>query len=90
MDNKKIAADGYKKLGPMSGKEKKLVVLFVLALVGWATSTITKLDPSAVAIAFVALAILTGIVSLGQGAGMQERLEHPDLVRRHRVACQWP
>jgi len=63
VDNKKIAADGYKKLGPMSANEKKLVVLFVLALIGWATSTITKLDPSAVAIAFVALAILTGIVT---------------------------
>jgi DASS family divalent anion:Na+ symporter len=63
VDNKKIAAEGYKKLGPMSGKEKKLVVLFVLALVGWSTSTITKLDPSAVALAFVAAAILTGIVT---------------------------
>ncbi|MGA2990198.1 MAG: DASS family sodium-coupled anion symporter [Candidatus Korobacteraceae bacterium] len=63
VDNKKIAAEGYKRLGPMSGNEKKLVVLFVLALIGWSTSTITKLDPSAVAIAFVALAILTGIVT---------------------------
>ncbi len=63
VDNKRIAAEGYKKLGPMSGKEKRLVILFVLALVGWATSTITKLDPAAVALAFVAAAILTGIVS---------------------------
>jgi DASS family divalent anion:Na+ symporter len=66
VDNKSIAAEGSKRLGPITTREKKLAVLFTLALAGWATSTLTKLDPSAVALAFLAVALITGVISWGK------------------------
>ena len=38
----------------MTGKEKLLVIFFVLAILGWATSSFTKLDGTAVALLFFA------------------------------------
>ena len=53
-DNKKLSRQGLEELGPMSRREKILSVLFVLAIVGWGTGSLTKIDATTVAIAFVA------------------------------------
>lgn len=63
VDNKKIAKEGYEKIGPMSRREKILAVLFVMAIIGWATGSITKIDSTAVALALLAMCILTGVIS---------------------------
>lgn len=63
VDNKTIAREGYEKIGPMSRQEKILAVLFVLAIVGWATGTITKIDSTAVALALLSLSLLTGVIT---------------------------
>jgi len=63
IDNKVIAAKGLKELGPMTFKEKMLAFLFVLATIGWATGSITKIDSTAVAIGFITLCLITGVVS---------------------------
>lgn len=63
VDNKAIAKSGYEKLGPMSRREKILAVLFVFAIIGWATGSITKIDSTAVALALLALSMLTGVIS---------------------------
>ena len=39
IDNKKIAEDGLAKLGPMKGSEKGLIVIALLAIVGWILPT---------------------------------------------------
>lgn len=63
VDNKKIAQEGYKKLGPMSRQEKILGVLFILAILGWATGTITKIDSTSIALSLLAMCLLTGVIS---------------------------
>jgi anion transporter len=63
IDNKALAAKGLAELGPMSKREIILAVLFVLAILGWATGTITKFDATAVAICFLAAALVCGVVS---------------------------
>lgn len=62
IDNKKLAADGLAELGPMSRREKILAVLFVLAILGWATGTITKINATAVAVCFLTAALVSGVV----------------------------
>ncbi len=54
LDNKTIAAEGLKELGPMSFREKSLIVFFVLAIAGWVTGGVTKIDATAVALGVVA------------------------------------
>ena len=71
IDNKKMAADGLKELGPMSGKEKILIVLFFLAILGWTTGSITKIETQAVALAVMSLIMVTGI------------LTWEDMIRQH-------
>lgn len=63
INNKEIAAEGLKEIGPMTVKEKTLAALFVLAILGWATGSITKIDTTAVAITFMTSCLLTGVVS---------------------------
>jgi len=63
VDNKAIAKEGYEKIGPMSRREKILAISFVLAIIGWATGTITKVDSTAVALALLAVSMLTGVIS---------------------------
>ena len=63
LDNKKIAATGFAEIGPMSGKEKILAGLFVLAILGWSTGSITKINSTAVAVSFVAACLVTKVVS---------------------------
>ena len=53
-NHKELAAQGLREIGPMTGKEKLLVIFFVLAILGWATSSFTNLDGTAVALLFFA------------------------------------
>lgn len=62
IDNKKIAIEGLKELGPLSRKETILIALFVLAVTGWATGGITRIDATAVAIGFLASCLFTRII----------------------------
>lgn len=62
-DHKRIAADGLEELGPMQNKEKLLVIFFVLAILGWATSSITKIDGTAVALLFFACCAIFKLIS---------------------------
>ena len=63
IDNKEIYRKGMEEIGPMSGKEKILAFLFILAIIGWATGNITKINSTAVAVGFVAACLVTGVVS---------------------------
>ena len=77
VDNKKIAEDGLRELGPMSTKEKFLVSLFVLALLGWMMPSVLKeffgitrfmgvkiaMDATSVAVGIMALTFITGVMS---------------------------
>lgn len=62
-DNRKLADEGLKELGPISRSEIKLAILFVFALLGWGTSMFTKLNSTGIAIAFCTLSLLLGILS---------------------------
>lgn len=46
----------------MSNKEKILLGLFVLAIVAWATSSITKINSTSVVLGFIALSLITGVL----------------------------
>lgn len=61
-DNKAVSAAGLAELGPLSRREVILAILFVSAIVLWATGTWTKIDAAAVAIALVAACLLFGVV----------------------------
>ncbi|MDR1018312.1 MAG: anion permease [Lachnospiraceae bacterium] len=64
-DVKPIAKEGLKKLGKITNKEKMLLVLFVLAILGWMLgSKITFLDLGMKIVGFVFLAavLVTGIL----------------------------
>jgi DASS family divalent anion:Na+ symporter len=63
VNNVEIAARGLRELGPISARERRLALLFVLAITGWATSGITHLDASAVAIAFVGACLVGGVTT---------------------------
>lgn len=55
IDNVRIAREGLAAIGPMSSKEKILLCLFVLAIIGWATSSYTKINSTAVVLGFIAV-----------------------------------
>lgn len=63
IDEQMIADSGAGKGAAMSGREKMLALLFVLAIVGWATGSITKIDTVAVAFGVLSLALLTKVIS---------------------------
>lgn len=63
IDNKALAEKGLVEIGSMSWREKALGALFILAVIGWATTNITNIDPTTVAISFLAALLLTGVVS---------------------------
>ncbi len=64
IDNKKLAADGLAKLGPMKMSEKILAVVFILALIGWALPSIGfDLSPTAVALVAMTIVFLAGIIT---------------------------
>ncbi len=70
IDSHAIADEGLKELGPMSGREKSLIAIFILALVGWALPSILtqgfgikfSLDATAVAIVAMVAALVTGVI----------------------------
>lgn len=62
VDNIRIAKEGLDAIGPMTGKEKLLLGLFVLAIIGWATSSYTGLNSTGVVLGFIALCLMTGIL----------------------------
>ncbi len=66
VDNKAIAKAGREELGPMSRREKTLAALFVIAIIGWMTGEITGIATAAIALAFLALATVTGVISWSQ------------------------
>lgn len=63
VDNKALAKAGREEIGPMSTKEKILAGLFVLAILGWLTGSITKIPTTAIALGFLAVATLTNVIS---------------------------
>ena len=64
IDNKKLAADGLAKLGPMKMSEKVLAVVFILALIGWALPSIGfDLSPTAVALVAMTVVFFAGIIT---------------------------
>lgn len=63
IDNKKIAADGLAKLGPMKASEKGLIVIAILAILGWVLPTFGfKIDATAVAIVAMLATFVFGII----------------------------
>lgn len=63
LDHKQLSAEGLRRLGPMSGREKILLMLFILAVLGWTTGNITHIETTAVALAVLSLIMLTGILT---------------------------
>lgn len=66
IDNINLSQKGLTELGPVSTREKWLIVLFVLAILGWATDSITQIGATYIAISFVAMILLTGVVTWDQ------------------------
>ena len=62
INNKEISQQGLKQIGPATRREKTLVMLFVLAVLGWATGGITNIDATAVAVGFIGACLITGVV----------------------------
>lgn len=70
VDNKAIASAGLQELGPMKQSEKGLVVVFILALLGWSMPAVLSqgfgikvaLNSTAVAVAAMALLFLLGVI----------------------------
>ena len=60
---KEISSDGLEDMGPMSNQEKLLVVFFALAVLGWGTGTITGINGTAIALAFLAGCLLSDILN---------------------------
>lgn len=63
VDNKEIARKGLEEMGPMKTKEKVLAVLFISAILGWIFSGVLHISEFTVAIAAMALIILTSVLS---------------------------
>ena len=62
-NHKEISEQGLAEMGPMTGKEKILVVLFLIALAGWATSSITKIGATNIALMFFGAASILRLIS---------------------------
>lgn len=71
VDNKAIAQAGLRELGPMSMKEKVLVGVFVLALLGWCLPSVieqvagikVKVDATAVAVGAMVALLLSDVLT---------------------------
>ncbi|WP_312830085.1 anion permease [Pantoea anthophila] len=63
LDNVHIATAGLQALGPMSPKEKGLIVVFIAALLGWIFSRHLGLNESAVAVIAMVAALIFNIIS---------------------------
>ena len=62
-NHKELSEQGLQELGPMKKGEKLLVLFFVLAIIGWATSNITKIDSTAVALLFFSCCAIFKLIS---------------------------
>lgn len=70
IDSQAIANEGLRELGPMSSREKALITIFVLALLGWALPSILTqglgitfaLDSTAVAITAMVAVLVLGVI----------------------------
>ncbi len=60
---KKIAQDELKKQGPMSRDEKIMCAVFVLSILLWSTSGITKLNATLVALGGASLLLITSAIT---------------------------
>ncbi|MDU4960377.1 MAG: anion permease [Sporomusaceae bacterium] len=67
-DAKRFAAGELAKMGPMAGKEKIVLFIFIAALILWATSSITQLNATVVAILAVVVMIWLGAMSYKEAA----------------------
>ncbi|MFB1941604.1 anion permease [Salmonella enterica] len=63
VDNKTISRAGLQALGPMQAREKLLLVIFVLALLGWIFSSYLGINESAVAIVVMGAMLVLGVVT---------------------------
>ncbi|MDD7380437.1 MAG: DASS family sodium-coupled anion symporter [Succiniclasticum sp.] len=61
-NHKQLSEDGLKEMGPMTYKEKILLLLFILAVIGWATSSISKIAATAIALLFFSLASIFRLI----------------------------
>jgi DASS family divalent anion:Na+ symporter len=61
-NHKEISGQGLKEMGPMSGREKILVLLFILAVIGWGTSSITHIGATEVALLFFGCAAIFKLI----------------------------
>ena len=61
IEGKKIAKEKLAEMGPMSKQEITLLILFVLAVIGWATGSATGISSTTVAVAFFAFSVLFGV-----------------------------
>ena len=59
---RKMGEKALSEMGPMTGKEWILVLVFILALLGWGTSFYTKLSATTVALGGVGLLFIFGVV----------------------------
>lgn len=63
LDNKRIAQEGFDRIGSMSDKEKYLSVICILALAGWIFGSFIDLDAAVVAVSAFVLILLTNTLT---------------------------
>jgi len=59
---KALAAEELRKMGPTTKAEKAMLAIFILALVLWATATLTKLDATLVALSCIGLMLVCQVL----------------------------
>ncbi len=60
---KKLATEELKKMGPMSAREKSLFVVFIILLGLWATTTITHLNTTLIALSGLCILLVTRVLT---------------------------
>ena len=60
---RELSRQGLAKMGPLSTKEKLLILFFILAIAGWATGHITKIDATVIALLFFSLCAIFKLLS---------------------------
>jgi divalent anion:Na+ symporter, DASS family len=66
---KEFAKKELEKMGPASKREKMMFGVFILSLILWATSTITKIDATTVALLGVCIMLATDVIQWGEVIG---------------------
>lgn len=70
---KALAIDELKKMGPMTWREKIMLVVFVLSLTLWATSSVTKFEATQVALLGVCVMLFCDVI------------QWDDVIREHKA-----